>query len=480
MVPIKQGIISTSNQILLSCIFFVFTSSVFSQQIEITDTSYFVTLDDNYNLILSAYNDDLANVKLLLGRGAEVDAATPDGVSPLMYATQNGNLEMVKLLVDSGANMNLTPFDGTTPLIASARQNLYDISEFLAGRGADLNLRDVEGLTAVHYAAAFNHYDIMDMLIFHGADKELPDKDGNTPLITAAYNNSLEAVDLLIQNGADMNARDKNGFSAIMVSIKQRNTDITNLLIQYGADVNLVNAGGYSALAFAVMNSDDSLSWQLVESGADVNLKIKSEGTILDLAKKTKDHEIISLLEKYGATENPYPFIDRFQFGILADWNLTDFMNGVQFGISESKYQTGISAGFIFRPSANRILADYSEDTYQFWERKYIIYLGLEKGFKIIETRRNLQTGPCMGIREMISWGNYRGSTLHPDIKLITSPSAGWYLRKPYFGLTAEYHYLNLHTFDINPNRFSILIYFIFRTSSGNKAVKKINWLENI
>ena len=53
-------------------------------------------------------------VKLLLGRGADVDATQNGGYTPLHSAAANGNAELVSVLLESGADRSRTTDDGST------------------------------------------------------------------------------------------------------------------------------------------------------------------------------------------------------------------------------------------------------------------------------------------------------------------------------------------------------------------------------
>ena len=458
-------------------ILLIFPAFSYAQNYEITDTSYFISGDDDFNLIISTDKSDLANVQLLLKRGANINVTTFEGVTPLMYAVQNDNLEMVRLLVEDSADINKKPVSGATALITASMQNYYEIAEYLVQKGADLEIRDENGVSAVLYAAAYNNFDIMDMLIYYGADINTRDNDGNTPLIAAAFNNCFEAVDLLIQNGADLNLTDENGYTALMVAIQQHNSEIVGLLLDSGADVNPVNDSGMSSLALAVVAKDLPLIEQLVEKGIDVNLVTNYKKSIIELARETKDEDIINYLESQDAKGTWSPSFDRATLGLVLNFNHTDYMNGLHIGALESKYQLGINFGFLFRPAANRILAEVSNVNYQFWERRYYFYVGLEKRFKIIETSKNTQSGPFVGINEILTFGGYRGSSLNPKVRLITAPSLGWYFYKQNWGIRAGYEYLNFKTPEIIPGRFTFTL--TLNSSqfgrSGNKRMVATN-----
>ncbi len=87
---------------------------------------------------------DLAEVKLLLSKGADVNSTDDVGWSALHYAAHHGHTEVVKTLIQAGANLNVQPkIDGRTPLhfaaIAPAR---LDAAIELINFGADVTLKD--------------------------------------------------------------------------------------------------------------------------------------------------------------------------------------------------------------------------------------------------------------------------------------------------------------------------------------------------
>jgi uncharacterized protein len=467
------------RHLILQTLFLVLVSPGITGQINSgRDTSYFVPWDDNYNLILAVDKEDTISIKLLLDRGANVNSTTVEGVTPLMYACESGNLDIVKLLVERGADLNKIPYTGPSALIAATKKNFYEIAEYLVGKKANLNIRDDEGITAVNYAAAFNNYDVMDMLIFYGADMNLPDSKGNTPLISAAYNNSIEAADLLLQNGALPDSTDRNGFTALMVAIQRGNTDMAYLLIDKGADIHAINKGGFTALTFAVIAIDQDLAENLINMGANVNQKTLSGYSILEYAKISGDDEIIELLKSNDAKISLNPHFDILSIGPYLDFNLTDFMNGLTISLPDSRYGIGINGGFGFRPLANRILVKESESiSFQYWERRYYFYLGLDKKFDFIKSP-DVSSGPYLGFNEHLTFGGYRGSDNHPQTKLITAPLAGWYYSNKIFTTWIGYQYVDFKTPDIKPGRINLGISLNIKLNRKDLTEKKIDWLE--
>ena len=76
----------------------------------------------NEELITAARKSNVEAVKTLLAKGADVNAKTEYGATPLFFACDRGNAEVVKLLLDAGADPNVhDTFYKATPTIWAAR-----------------------------------------------------------------------------------------------------------------------------------------------------------------------------------------------------------------------------------------------------------------------------------------------------------------------------------------------------------------------
>ena len=64
----------------------------------------------------AAFDGDLATVKRLVAEGADLEARSDLGQTPLHLAIENDNVEVVKFLLESGADPNGLTSGGITPL----------------------------------------------------------------------------------------------------------------------------------------------------------------------------------------------------------------------------------------------------------------------------------------------------------------------------------------------------------------------------
>lgn len=102
-------------------------------------------------LMLAAIKGQLTAVQLLVKRGARINK---EGWSPLHYACSGPDEGVSAWLLAQGAELDARSPNGSTPLMMAARYGALDLPAVLLKAGADVNLRNAQGLSALDFARA--------------------------------------------------------------------------------------------------------------------------------------------------------------------------------------------------------------------------------------------------------------------------------------------------------------------------------------
>lgn len=107
--------------------------------------------------------------KLLIERGADVNAGTKIGDPPLMAAVARNRLEFIALLLAHGADPNST-VGKQTVLHVAVKHGCLDCVTALVEAGADVNARTSDPIarTPIHLARFYEYSEISDYLMAHG------------------------------------------------------------------------------------------------------------------------------------------------------------------------------------------------------------------------------------------------------------------------------------------------------------------------
>lgn len=98
----------------------------------------------------AAVSGKLPIIQLLVRHGADVNAVSDSGSTPVRSACFMTHLEIVRYLTECGADINKPNYNGGTCLINSVQS--AQLCAFLLEHGADVNATDIQNKTALHYA----------------------------------------------------------------------------------------------------------------------------------------------------------------------------------------------------------------------------------------------------------------------------------------------------------------------------------------
>ena len=137
----------------------------------------------------AAMRGDTEQVRSLLRRGADANAAQGDGMTALHWAAERGNDEVARMLLSAGANVAaLTRLGAYTPLHLASRTGRADVVRTLVDAGSDVAaLTTTGGVSPLHFAAASGGDDEVSALLEHGDEVDLRETTwGQTPRRFAA------------------------------------------------------------------------------------------------------------------------------------------------------------------------------------------------------------------------------------------------------------------------------------------------------
>ena len=111
---------------------------------------------DESPLMLASLKGLLPVVVKLIERGADVNKP---GWAPLHYAATRGHIDVMNILLEKHAYIDAASPNGSTPLMMAALYGTPAAVKLLLEAGADPSLKNMQGLTAIDFAQRDNRTD---------------------------------------------------------------------------------------------------------------------------------------------------------------------------------------------------------------------------------------------------------------------------------------------------------------------------------
>jgi ankyrin repeat protein len=250
-----------------------------------------------------------ADVKTLLDQGLDPNAATKSGgTTALMMAAPDA--EKMKVLIDRGANVNARSETKYTALmVATQHRESTPAVRLLLSRGADAGQSQGQPLfnaDPLFLAAYAGNADVLPDLLKAGAsltgEMRLLGTSSTDPISGAVRHGYLDVARVLVDLGAPVDRTDLR-ITPLVKAVLGDQVEMARFLISRGADVNHVDTNGMTALLYAASIDFGSPAMidMLLKAGARADMKTKQGKTALELARQYKHTHLIPSLEHVAA-----------------------------------------------------------------------------------------------------------------------------------------------------------------------------------
>jgi ankyrin repeat protein len=232
----------------------------------------------------AALYGNVESCRLLLDRGATVNAKNDAGGTALMYAVDDG--AKTKLLLNRGADPNLRSGEGRTALmIAVANAGSFPVVKLLLEKGADAKVSPPAGGSVLSLAVNSSDPRVLQLLLNHGAPGPLPlgfalamgcdecfemmlpqaqPPDLNAALRGATVRGNLRVIDMLLDRGAQAPAAI---LQVAALSPRPIPAATIKTFLSRGANPNLKTSFGLTTLDFARRQGKDDFVKVLMDAG---------------------------------------------------------------------------------------------------------------------------------------------------------------------------------------------------------------------
>ncbi len=253
-------------------------------------------------LFIAVGRRDQAQLKSLLGQGADVDARNGLEFTPLYIAAASFNMDAMNTLIAAGADVNADSPYGTALLFAALTGNTPG-AKILLDKGADPKVVRADSKNALMLAANAGATPIVSMLVVKGVDVNATDTSGSTALIYAARNGHVETGIALLAAGADIEAKDAEGLTPLMTASMTGQADFVTMLMKHGAKSEAKDAKGRTALLLCANYGDSPGAIKALRvGGADMKATDSKGRTAARLAA---DHGYRGALSALGSKLTP-------------------------------------------------------------------------------------------------------------------------------------------------------------------------------
>ncbi len=201
-----------------------------------------ISCQDNQGRTLlsyAAHRGELSLARIMLQKGAAVNAVDNQGETPLDKAIAKGSMEVVEVILEELTRANLSPNSDPShgvgkSLFIAAERGRTKIARLLLEHRFEVNARDRRTRqTPLHVAVVTGHTEVVMVLLGRqDIDVNAQDIDGKTPLYHAVQRRSIPIIESLLGMGQlDPNITDRLGHTPLISAVNNGDQNIVELLL---------------------------------------------------------------------------------------------------------------------------------------------------------------------------------------------------------------------------------------------------------
>ena len=212
-------------------------------------------------------------VQKALDNGADVNARARTGgqvkvgMTALIIAAINDQMDVVRLLVSKGADVNADA-GGYTALRGAANAKYLDCVRYLLDHGADVKARGANGGTVLSdVVSGPGNGEIAKALLDAGADVNAAGEIG-PPICSAAGSGDTGTLGILMDYGASVDTKCGNHVTPLLMAVMMKEPQNVRYLVDHGANVHVMDDLGRTPLSEARASGVQEIIDILVAAGA--------------------------------------------------------------------------------------------------------------------------------------------------------------------------------------------------------------------